>query len=287
MKTKRTYSRTFKTAAAVLLLGVTLAIPVSMSYAGLLIMPIRTVFLDGDRSKGITLANYSAEPNSFRIKFLHQKQVSNGGYAIQKEPLDPKYDLSKMLVFSPRQVDLEPQSKQSIRMSVRRPADLPDGEYRTHLAVQQMPSPAKIKEREEKKKAQQTLVHVNVGFAVPVILRKGAYDTTATMSDIKFTPLSVKKGKEVPPTVDLFIDRKGKYSALGRIDVFWTPPGGNTETKVGVKENVSIFPELDRRSVFVHLKDKSVNGGKLRLVFKGEDADKDRSFDEKTITIGG
>lgn len=244
--------------------------------ADLMIMPVRVVFKDRDRMKSITLANTSEKEAIFRFSFYHQKQNENGSYTNLPEAPGP-YDLSKMLIFSPRQVDLPARGKQAVRLSVRRPENIPDGEYRTHMRMQRLSGNAESSGRG----GPAVGVAINVGFSIPVMLRKGTYDSTAKISNFKFIP-SPDGAK--PAKVRFDLNRTGKYSTLGRVLIFWTPVGGK-EQQVGIRNSVNIFPEINVRHMDIDLQDAGISGGKLRVIFEGDDADEGIKFDEKSFQL--
>ena len=247
--------------------------------AQLLIMPIKVIFEDGDRMESVAIFNNSHTPATYRIRFLHQKQLEEGGYQQLAEPLDPENDLSKMLVYSPRQVFLPGQGKQAVRLSARRKADLPDGEYRTHLLLQRI-SPI---DPEKPAKDQRAVVGINVGLSVPVILRKGRYDTEVSFGETTYTAAS-SDGK-TPPQLNLWLNRTGKYSALGHVKVFWTPDGSNNEELVGTKNSVNIFHEIDRRKININLTNRGISGGSFRLVFQSDEKDKQNVNAEEIVRV--
>lgn len=278
MRTPR-FFKNFKKYALASILAVALTLTSLPVAADLMVLPIRTVFKDRDRSKSISLINGSNESGTFRLEFYNQKQVESGGYEPLTAANDSPYDLSKMLVFSPRQVTLPGRGKQSIRLSVRKPADLPDGEYRTHLKLKKVSD--RLLDSPEKKAT--VGVNVNISFSVPIILRQGKYDATAQISDFKYLP-SVDPKK--PPRVEFKLNRQGKYSTLGRVKIFWTPPKG-AEKQVGLLNSVSVFTEITQRSVSVNLNDPHISTGTFRVLYEGDDADTGITFDEKSFPVAG
>ena len=106
----------------------------SPAQANILIMPIRIVFGPRDRMQDITVLNTSeTQAGTYRLAWIFAKQTEEGTYVKLDEPLNPELDPEQTMLFSPRQVTLPPGGKQRVRLSLRRPADLPDGEYRAHL----------------------------------------------------------------------------------------------------------------------------------------------------------
>lgn len=266
-------------AALALVIGGILMTQATTASAQLLIMPIKVIFEDGERMESVAIFNNSHTPATYRISFLHQRQLEEGGYQLLDKPLNPEHDLSKMLVYSPRQVFLPGQAKQAVRLSARRTADLPDGEYRTHLLLKRI-SPVNP---EKPAKDQRAVVGINVGLSVPVILRKGHYDTEVSFDKITYTPASLDG--DTPPKLDIWINRTGKYSALGHVKVFWTPEDSNNEQQVGIKNGVNIFHEIDRRKITINLNNRSISGGTFRLTYNSDEKDKTNLFAEKIVRV--
>lgn len=249
--------------------------------ADMLILPIRVYFKDGDRMKGLTTLNTGKVQAVYRLSFEHKKQLPDGGYENLDTPLNAPYNPADWLVYSPRQVDLVPQGKQGIRLSLRRPADLPDGEYRVHAVLKRTARDAIENRGEDAPKGQQATLMINVGFAIPVVVRKGKYDTTASIESVKVLPYTAEnQGKRG----EITINRKGKYSSVGRVEAYWLAPGAKEEVMVSPRNSVVIFPEVERRTARLAF-DRSIQGGTLRVVYRGAEADAGVVFDEKTFPV--
>lgn len=255
----------------------------SGAVADVMIMPLRVIFTDADRLKSLTVVNSSREAALFRVEFVNKRQLETGGYMDIEGPLNPDFDLAKMLVYSPRQVELPAQGRQSIRISLRRAPNMPDGEYRTHLHLARLSAPH-IAARGAGARA---VMGINIGFAMPVIVRKGKYDTTARISGYHYVAGQGAKewgGRAQPAQLQVTLDRQGKYSALGKLEVFMTPPGGS-ERKIGELNSVNIFHETTRRLAAVNLTEPLSSGARVRVVFQGNDADKGIRFDERVFDM--
>ncbi len=263
---------------AVLCAGI-LMWPLIPARADILILPLRVYFKDGDRVKALTTMNNGQVQAIYRLAFDHKKQQPDGSYLNLTSALNPDYDPAQWLVYSPRQVDLLPQARQAIKISLRRPADLPDGEYRVHGVLERI-ARDKIEARGE---GAVTGFMINVGFAVPIIIRKGKYDTTATLQSFKLLPPDPQEAKPLQ-WAELQVLREGKYSSVGTVDVFWTPPGGGEEIKVTKRNSLVIYPEVSLRSDRVLL-DRAIAGGTVRVVYRGMEADAGIVFDEKTFPV--
>lgn len=251
----------------------------SIAKADMLLMPLRVYFKDGERMKALTALNNGSVQAIYRLSFEHKKQLPNGNYLNLTSPLDPNYDPAQWLVYSPRQVDLPPQGKQAIKISLRRPADLPAGEYRVHGVLERIARET-IEGRGE---GAVTGMMINVGFAVPIIIRVGKYDTTAEVQTVELLPPDPKASNPVS-RVELTVQRQGKYSSAGRIEMYWTPPGGGSEIRVNKENSLIIYPEVDVRKVTYSL-DRMIQGGSLRVLYRGMEADTGIVFDDRSFAL--
>jgi P pilus assembly chaperone PapD len=250
--------------------------------ADILIMPIRVAFKDHERTQSLTVMNTSPKAATFRLSFYYQKQTPEGSYVRVDTPLNPEYDISKMIVYSPREIHLPPNGRQSVRLSLRRPPNFPAGEYRVHLKLQRLSSGEKMPPSKNQQGIT-TQMTVNVGFSIPVIVREGKNDASAKISDFRFEPASAD-GK-TPAMAKFTINRSGHYSTLGKVMVFWTPNGGD-EKQVGILNGMNVFAENTKRPVEVPLTENNISGGTFRVIYLGDDADKDIKFDEKVFPAG-
>lgn len=250
--------------------------------ADMLILPMRVYFKDGDRMKGLTVVNTGDVQAIYRLSFEAKKQMPDGSYINLEQPLTPGYDPAEWLVYSPRQVDLLPQAKQGIRISLRRPENMPDGEYRTHVVLKRIARESIELRGDDDKGATPTMM-INVGFAVPVIVRKGKYDTQVSIDSFKLQP-QVAGSKDLRPQASIEVSRKGKYSAVGKLLAYWTPPGSKEEIMVSPQNSLIIFPEVEKRSARIVF-DRAIQGGKLRVVYQGMEVDNGMVFDERTFDL--
>lgn len=258
------------------------------AWADVMIMPIRIAFSSRDRMQDITVFNTSkTQGGTYTLSWMNAQQDETGAYKILKTPLNPELDPATAILFSPRQVSLPPGGKQRVRLSLRRPAELPDGEYRAHLYLKntKRQSAGSVNVKTGQDESVSVGMGMNVGLAVPVIIRQGAYDGTATIGAPRFTPGSAD-GK-TPSRIEFTITRGGKFSTIGNVNVFWKKPEGGEEVLLARQNAVNIFHEVPQRQMRIPLKLKQVSGGTVRIVFEGDGPDKGITFDEKTFPVGG
>jgi len=282
--TPRKYHRLQKIAFLLIVLAGLVAGISQTARSDLMIMPIYALFTDRSRNENIMLVNSSTEEAVFRLGWVYQRQNEDSTYTRQETPIDPAFDFQKHVFFSPRQVVLPPSGKQSVRLSLRRPADLPEGEYHAHLRMQRLStSEALIEAKKPSNGGIGIGLGINVGYAVPVFVRVGKYDATATITAPTFLP---PPKPDAFPKFQMYLERSGKHGTMGKVEVFWTPPGGS-EKKIGNLNNVNVFTEVARRRVQVTLNEKNLVGGTVRVTYEGMGPDKGITFDEKTFPVGG
>ncbi len=253
--------------------------------ADLTITPWRVVFGPRDRSAIVQLLNTTDHTNTYRFGWVMMKALPVGGYdeePITKESDKDPHSVAKMVMFSPRQVTIEPHSEQVIRLSLRRPADLPPGEYRAHMTMIRLAT-QDTQTQDPNAKTISMALKVNLGFSIPVIVRQGE-DRELKVALLN-PQLKVQDGHTV---LNLQLGRvAGKFSSYGTISVFWTPPTGK-EQKIGELTNVALYPETRTRDIQVQItaKDRIV-GGKIRVVYDGKYESEGTKWAENTFPVGG
>jgi P pilus assembly chaperone PapD len=206
----------------------------------LLVAPTRVV-LDGARGTEVILNNVGALPATYRIS-LELKRMNASGQLeeVKAEAANAKEKSTlSMISYAPRRVVLAPNQPQSIRIGVRPPADLPDGEYRAHMLFRAIPEAAPATVASQVREGLSIALTPIYGVTIPIIIRKGALKATAAISDAKMTR------DEDGPAFSFTLARSGDRSTYGRIRV----------TKVGVAKpilearGIAVYAEIGSRTV--------------------------------------
>lgn len=249
--------------------------------ANLIIHPTRVQFNPTDRSASISLLNDSNTTSTYRLAWQEKKAKEGGGYIdISKGNSENFPVASHMIRFSPRQVTLKPGERQTIKMSLRRPANLKDGEYRSHFLFKAIPPP---ETKTEEAAGLQMKVNIITSFLIPVIVQQGELDIQAEVSSATMVvnPQNIAKSY-----IDVQMNRRGKHSAHGDIFAYWTPQGGQ-EKQVAKIAGFNLWPELNKTNVKLGWvgSDFALDDGKLRLVFQGARDFRGKTFFDKTFQM--
>ncbi len=111
----------------------------SWAQDGLLVTPTSVIFEGRERAKSVTFVNRSTEPQLFRLSMVNHRQHTDGRRELVDTPLEGEYFADPYIRYSPRQIMLPPGEPQAVRFMLRRPNDLPEGEYRSHLQLMLVP----------------------------------------------------------------------------------------------------------------------------------------------------
>lgn len=212
-----------------------------------------------DRAGEFTLLNLGNEAGVIKAEIINYRQASDGTYERLDGPLNPVFDPEQIIRLSPRQFTLRPEEVQKVRFSVRKPADLPDGEYRFHIRALRLAEqgPEKLSE-----KGVNTKVAMNFGASIPVVVRHGAVSVEVSISGLDLVPANAE-GK---PELRFTINRGGNASALGKLTAMWEPAGG-TPAEIGVMHHMNVFTDITARQVAMPLRFIPQGPGVIRLTF--------------------
>lgn len=185
------------------------------------IYPHKLVFEPGQRSTEVILINSDDVAYTYRMGWSHIYYSDNGG--IIEEPEFKTPSASKMIRYAPRQVILQPGESQSIRVMVRRPKGLKDGEYRSHMLFQQqasVPTEQEMKDRASQSEQSEGFsmnLYVAIGMTIPVIIRQGEGEPKVDVKAVEIIKSSSTDGPSY--VLSMKINRVGLYSSRITVDV--------------------------------------------------------------------
>lgn len=193
--------------------------------AELMLHPTRVVFDKSDRAAQVELINNSKDEATYRITLVNRRMTEDGQFVAATPAQPGELFADPMLRYSPRQVTLAPGTAQTVRLMLRKPAVLADGEYRSHLHFEKLPDAKGSTSIEAQGKAGTDIgvtLNALVGASMPVIVRHGATSATVALSNLALH----KPAAGAAPTLSLQFDRSGNASVYGDLQVTFTPQGG-------------------------------------------------------------
>jgi P pilus assembly chaperone PapD len=191
------------------------------AYAELMLYPTRLVFDKNQRTAQIELINNGSKPATYRIALVNRRMTEDGQFQVVDKPGPGEQFADSMLRFSPRQVTLEPGTAQTVRVMLRKPAELAEGEYRSHLQFEKLPDAEGSASIENQGKAADgigVVLTTLVGASVPVIVRHGTTSATVRLSRV-----ALQKDAAQHPLLTMQFEREGNSSVYGDLSVTFTP----------------------------------------------------------------
>lgn len=239
------------------------------AWADLMVAPTRIVFEKNQRAAQLDLINSGAETATYRLSIVNRRMSETGEFSAIVSPAPGEQFADELLRYSPRQVVLAPGIGQTVRLSLRKPADLPAGEYRSHLVFEKIAA-AKGATSIETQAAPVGEVSVQLtmlaGVSIPVIVRQGE-----TAADVKLSELQLPKPVPgQPATLKLVLQRSGNRSVYGDLGAIFTPQGGVAQ-EVGKAGGVAVYTPNALRRIQLALQlppGLALTRGRLRVTFR-------------------
>ncbi len=250
------------------------------SIQDLLVTPTRVVFEGEMRTAELALVNRSNIVHTYALSFVQCRMSETGEI---KEintttPAGPDDHFADSLVrFSPRRVILEPRQVQMVRMMLRKPADLTEGEYRSHLSFRLIPNTENAIKPDSVSRGIQIKLIPIYGVTIPVIVRHGSQKATTRLSALRFNA----------KTLYFTIEREGSCSTYGDLIVQWKGRDGKL-VAVGAMNGVAVYTPNPKRTVSLDLsppKGVELRGGELIVRYVGKENDTEQLIAEGQIAV--
>ncbi|HEX7706862.1 MAG TPA: molecular chaperone [Thermoanaerobaculia bacterium] len=230
----------------------------------LMIHPTRVVLEGTKRTGQIDLINSGTETVTYRISLVRRRMTESGSFVAVDDPGADEHFADEMIRFSPRQVVLRPGVAQAVRLQVRKPAGLADGEYRAHLMFQALPSTdATSAPASGGTDAIDIRLTPIYGASIPIIVRHGQ-----TGASLALTELELRRPAEGPAAVAFTINRGGSRSVYGDLTIRHRNSRG-AERVVGRANGMAVYTPNAIRKVVVPVTDSEgdLSSGELIVSF--------------------
>lgn len=233
------------TASSASALSATPACPVVRALGGLLVAPTRLVFEGRQRTGQLTLVNTGTQTATYRISLIRLRMTETGEFREVQEPDSAERFADTLMRFSPRRVELPPGVPQTVRIQLRLPADLPSGEYRSHMLFRAVPVSAPEESvRSEPVTGVQMKLRAVYGVSVPIIVRHGALVAGLSLSDPR---VEVVPGADPPARLAVTLNRSGDRSVYGDLTAVLVRDG-QPDLVVGVAKGLAVYTPNARRT---------------------------------------
>ncbi|WP_181358848.1 fimbrial biogenesis chaperone [Pseudothauera lacus] len=239
----------------------------------MLVSPIRLLLTQPGETANFILRNPSNGPRTYRLEWIEQEQGRHGvGSRIQEGAAAPHPQASPHLRVTPRQITVEPNSNQTVRVSFRPDGELPPGEYRSHLLFRVVPEVSEPISRQEISGGEGSGVtlqlDMQLSISVPVVVRH-QLDGTPAVRIAEITPLPAS-ANEANARLMVLLRHTGNASSFGRVTVDLQKAENAPVERIGQLDNISIFPDVGERELTVVLRERSFpSGSMIRVAYEG------------------
>lgn len=258
--------------------------------ADVLVSPQRVYLDDDKRSTTVTLRNPSAGPRTYRLEWLEHSMSEDGVYREYKEGEALKHSpASPYLRLSPRQVTVQPNSNQSVRVEFKPGKEMKPGEYRSHMifrVVEALSEPMSVQNivGEGDNKGMTLVVSMQMSVAIPVVVRHQVTETP----QVKIVSVDVVPAAAPgqPLQLAVLMESRGLVGSIGRVSVDMQRNAGAAVERIGAADGISIFAEVGKRRLVVSLRDSSIpTGAWVRVAYEGVDEYAGILWDEKVFQV--
>ncbi len=261
--------------------------PPTLQAQGVSVSP-RKVLLDGrKRSAEVTLMNPGSKSTTYRVYLINKRMGEDGSFKTIKDPRPGELFADKMIRYSPRRVTIPGKGFQSVRILVRKPRNLPPGEYRSRIVFHSLPPASTgVDLNAQKLKPGELSVSIIPTYAVtiPIIIRHGELSVTARLDKAEFHPKEKRDGR---PYVILRVVREGNRSIHGDLGIHYRPEQGE-EVQVAMIPNFTVYSPYEARRFRLELvapEGVRFAGGQLRIDYRAIQVDGGRLIFEKTLAV--
>lgn len=252
--------------------GAGMPAPKSGGTGDLAIFPTRIVLEGRERAAEVMLQNCGASAASYRVSIKEMEMLPSGKIQ-DREKAPGEVSAADLVRFSPRQVDLAPGESQTVRIQVRKPDGLGDGEYRSHMLFQAIPTaePPRVTGEDPERKLSFSITQL-VGISIPIIVRHGTTSAAIALSGLRFWQPEVK---DALPVLSLVMTRTGNRSVIGDFTVK-VESGGKLRkgTQVSELRNIAVYSNMAGRDVHLPMaagRDGGLRGTRVKVTFTATD----------------
>ncbi len=209
----------------------------------LLVAPIRVVFEDSKQREDLNLTNIGQDTAVYLISFLQYEMKEDGQFLdVTDSASQPTQRADSYLRIFPRRVTLAPGESQIVRLQFRKPQNMAQGEYRSHLyfRADKNTAPLGLENTGDTSRLSVSITPI-FGISIPIIVRNGSMTLNVKLSD-----LALNQVNDTLYTMKVAINRSGNQSAYGTLEAYYESPQGD-KVMLGLANGVGIYTELSRR----------------------------------------
>ena len=246
-----------------------------------MLFPTRFVLGPNERTVTVDIVNKGDAKGAYRIELIDMLMPEDGSIRQLEEGESDPYSLRKFA-----RAEIAPDGVQKVRINIRRPKGLADGEYRSHLKVTLTEDNLDKANEEPPREKVSIKIKSRLAFTIPIIIRQGDTSYHAAIKEASLYYVDKADGNQ-SPMLNLLLTHEGTRSSMGDIKVYHIAPDGKS-TVVSFHPGVAVYRTADRRRVRVPLsvpEGVSLDKGKLRITYVEKEDEGGKLIAEKTLDL--
>ncbi len=186
----------------------------SSAFARLSLTPLRVELNTTSKIQSVLLMNETADVTTYRIGFRYQTMTPTGEIKLATEEehklMQP---IEQMVMFSPKQVTLQPKQTQTVKFTFRKIPTATLSEYAAYIVFQELDDSPIIPQLSEQPDAGNVAIKVKPLFkiSIPIFISD---ETSTSQKSAEINNMKIDKDLNV---IMFDINNVGQYSMTGRI----------------------------------------------------------------------
>ena len=230
------------------------------AFGDIQVFPLRVMLTEKQKSAQLTIRHTGAKPTRYKISVVYYKMAIDGSVLKADPPEQQDKSAAQFFRYSPKEITLDPNVEQVVRIMTRPLARVSEGEYRAHLhfeAMDESTDPAAPGTQQGESAMQ---LKARIAVAIPIIVRKGNPALTVKLSDLK-----IEKTPDGKPTFSAMLFKEGDAFAYGDFELRLKTKKG-VEKVVGEVKGISSY--IPNRKIQYPIEASKLEPGTLTLIFK-------------------
>ncbi len=230
----------------------------NLAFSNISVAPFYLEF-DAESSKRmgqVRFTNNATVEKTYNIKLTNFQQDHTGKYSPADKNTENILLADEYLEWSPHQVTLKPNESQVVRVQRRGMATVPDGEYVSHLLIQEQPSKIDTDYTSENDGSLIINLEALYEVSIPVMIINGDVQYSAKIKS------AVLDKDSKSPKVSVIVEREGNRSFYGTLIV------KQGKEEIGRVNKFRIFTTTDTRDIDVPL--SKLPNGQISVVLMDE-----------------
>lgn len=254
----------FNTGFSQIVLFLALSVFTTEIYAqgNLLVTPRRVMLDKTNKVQELNLANTGKDTATYIISLQEIKMNEDGKFEEITAPEAGQNSASGYIKFFPKTLTLAPNEAQTIKVQMIKPAQIAEGEYRSHIYFRAVPQNSAADAVTDPSEISVSLTPV-FGITIPVIVRSGTLD-----ANVELVNPTLSKDSNTQK-LSFSFSRTGNMSVYGDISVDHIAADGKI-TRVKSVNGIAVYTPNTTRRVIMDLgnhRGVDYSAGKLLVAY--------------------